>query len=218
MGRLILVVLGKQGAGKGTQCERLSAAYGLPHVSTGDILRAAVRARSALGLEVAAVLESGALVSDDLVNRLVAERLGEPDAAPGVLLDGYPRTRGQAEALDAMIAPDAVTACLDLAIDLEVATARLAARRVCSTCGAIYKVGDPEADSGVCSIDGGPVVQRADDQPEAIAQRLGAYERDTAPLLDYYRDRGVLATVEGAAGLDEVTAALRAAIDARAGR
>ncbi len=215
MRRLILVVLGKQGAGKGTQCERLSAAYGLPHVSTGDILRAAVRAASPLGLEVAAVLEAGALVSDELVNRLVADRLAQADAAPGVLLDGYPRTRGQAEALEEIVAPDQVSACLDLAIDVEVATARLAARRVCASCGAIYRVGDPEADSGVCSVCGGAVVQRADDRPEAIAERLAVYERDTAPLLDYYRERGVLAHVDGAAGLDEVTAALRAAIDAR---
>ncbi|MGC8497944.1 MAG: adenylate kinase [Acidimicrobiales bacterium] len=218
MERLILVVLGKQGAGKGTQCERLSALYGLPHVSTGDILRAAVRARSPLGLEVAAVLEAGALVSDELVNRLVADRLAQPDAAPGVLLDGYPRTRGQAEALEEIVAPDAVSACLDLAIDVEVATARLAARRVCTSCGAIYRVGDPEAHSGVCSVCGGAVVQRADDRPEAIAERLAAYERDTAPLLDYYRERGVLAHVDGSAGLDEVTAALRAAIDARVAR
>ncbi len=215
MRRLILVVLGKQGAGKGTQCERLSAAYGLPHVSTGDILRAAVRAASPLGLEVAAVLEAGALVSDELVNRLVADRLAQADAAPGVLLDGYPRTRGQAEALEEIVAPDQVSACLDLAIDVEVATARLAARRVCASCGAIYRVGDPEAGSGVCSVCGGAVVQRADDRPEAIAERLAVYERDTAPLLDYYRERGVLAHVDGAAGLDEVTAALRAAIDAR---
>ena len=215
MERLILVVLGKQGAGKGTQCERLSAAYGLPHVSTGDILRAAVRAASPLGLEVAAVLEAGALVSDELVNRLVAERLGEPDAAPGVLLDGYPRTRGQAEALEEIVAPDGVRACLDLAIDVEVATARLAARRVCSNCGAIYRVGDPEAESGICSVCGGAVVQRADDRPEAIAERLALYERDTAPLLDFYAARGLLVTVDGARDADVVTAEIESTLAER---
>ncbi len=218
MGRLILVVLGKQGAGKGTQGKRLAAAYGVPHVSTGDMLRAAVKAATPVGRDVAAVLEAGELVSDELVNRLVEERFAQPDAAGGALLDGYPRTLAQAEALEAILGDDGVKLCVNLDVPVELVARRLSARRVCADCGAIYRDVDPEAVSGVCSVCGGRVVQRADDQPEAIRQRLEAYERDTAPLLDFYRDRGLLVTVDGARGADEVTATIRAAVDDVAGR
>ncbi len=215
MARLILVLLGKQGAGKGTQATRLAQTLSIPHVSTGDILRAAIREGTPLGLEVKAVLESGALVSDDLVNRLVAERLTQPDAVRGALFDGYPRTLNQAEALEEMLGDDGVKLCVDLEVPVELVTARLSARRVCSSCGAIYRASDPEGVSGRCSHCGGPVVQRADDQPAAIAERLAAYERDTAPLLDFYRDRGLLATVDGSRAPDEVTASIAAALSTR---
>ena len=215
MSRLILVILGKQGAGKGTQGRRLAAIYAVPHVSTGDILRAAVKAATPVGREVAAVLDAGELVSDELVNRLVEERLGEPDAAPGALLDGYPRTLAQAEALESFLRPSRVTLCVNLEVPTGLVAERLSARRVCVDCGAIYRDGDPEARSGVCSLCGGRVIQRADDRPEAIHQRLEVYERDTAPLLDFYRARDLLVNVDGTREADEVTATIRGAVDER---
>jgi adenylate kinase len=213
---LNLVILGKQGSGKGTQCDRLSEIYGLPHVSTGDMLRAAVKAGSELGREVAATLESGALVSDDLVVRLVADRLACPDAAPGVLLDGFPRTDAQAESLESLLAPAGVSLCVNLDAPIELVTRRLSTRRVCQDCGTIYRDTDPSAVSGTCAKCGGPVVQRADDRPEAIRTRLENYERDTAPLLDFYRARGALVSVDGSQSPDEVTADIVAALRERA--
>ena len=215
MSRLVLVILGKQGAGKGTQCAHLSAHYAIPHVSTGDILRAAVKAGSPLGREVSSVLEAGGLVSDDLVNRLVAERFAEPDAQRGALLDGFPRTPGQAAALDEILGEGGVSLCLNLDVDSDLAVARLSSRRVCVECGAIYRDSDPEGVSGTCSKCGGDVIQRSDDLPEAIAARLALYERDTAPLLDFYEQRGLLVTVNGARDADEVTADIVAAVAAR---
>ncbi len=218
MGRLILVVLGKQGAGKGTQCKRLAERFQIPHVSTGDMLRAAVKAGTPVGRDVAAVLEAGALVSDDLVNRLVEERFTQPDAAGGALLDGFPRTFAQAEALEAILGEDGVKLCVNLDVPVELVTQRLSARRVCVDCGAIYTDTDPEAISGVCSVCGGQVIQRADDQPEAIRSRLEVYERDTAPLLDFYRERGLLVSVDGSRAPDEVTADIVAVIGERLSR
>lgn len=215
MARLFLVVLGKQGAGKGTQCDRLSARHGVPHVSTGDILRAAVQAGTPLGRDVAAVLEAGALVSDDLVNQLVAERLAAPDAARGALFDGYPRTLDQARSLDAQLGDDGVKLCVNLDIPTALVSERLSSRRVCEGCGATYTATDPDALAELCHACGGRVVQRADDRPEAIAARLAAYERDTAPLLDYYATRGLLVRVDGSGAPDEVTASLEAALAER---
>ena len=215
MSRLVLVILGKQGAGKGTQCARLSERYAIPHVSTGDILRAAVKAGSDLGREVKAVLEAGGLVSDDLVNRLVAGRFAEPDARGGALLDGFPRTPGQAAALDELLGEGGVSLCINLDVPSELAVSRLSARRVCVECGTIYRDSDPEAVSGTCSKCGGDVIQRSDDLPEAIAARLALYERDTAPLLDFYGERGLLVTVDGARDAAVVTAEIEAIIAER---
>lgn len=215
MSRLVLVILGKQGAGKGTQCAHLAAHYAIPHVSTGDILRAAVKAGSPLGREVSSVLEAGGLVSDDLVNRLVAERFAEPDAARGALLDGFPRTPGQAAALDDILGEEGVGLCINLDVDSDLAVARLSSRRVCVECGAIYRDSDPEGVSGTCSKCGGDVIQRGDDLPEAIAARLALYERDTAPLLDFYDQRGLLVTLNGARDAEAVSADIIAAVSAR---
>jgi len=215
MPRLNLVVLGKQGAGKGTQCKRLSEAYDIPHVSTGDMLRAAVKAGSALGREVAAIMDAGALVSDDLVNRLVDERFKEPDAQRGALLDGFPRTLPQAEALEELLGEDGIKLCLNLEVTNERVIERLSSRRVCQECGNIYKDTDIEAISGTCSNCGGDVIQRKDDTPDAIATRLAVYERDTAPLLAFYESRGLLVVVNGDQEVDEVTAALEGAIRER---
>ena len=195
--RFVIVVLGKQGSGKGTQCTRLSQIHHVPHVSTGDILRAAVREGTALGLEVKAVMDAGELVSDELIMELVAARLGEPDAERGALLDGCTRTRGQAEALERLLGAGGLALALNLDISTELVTERLSSRRVCQECGTIYRDSDPAAISGTCEKCGGDVILRADDQPDAIVQRLSAYERDTAPLLDYYAELGILETVNG---------------------
>ncbi len=213
--RLNLVVLGKQGAGKGTQCKRLAASYGIPHISTGDILRGAVKAGSPLGREVASVLDSGALVSDDLVIELVRERFEEPDAQSGGLLDGFPRTLGQAEALERILGDDGIKLCINLDVPIELVTQRLSSRRICQECGAIYRDTDVEAISGTCTNCGGDVVQRADDQPEAIRKRLETYERDTEPLLAFYESRGLLVTVDGDQSPDEVTSAIEAIVHER---
>jgi adenylate kinase len=213
--RVIIVVLGKQGAGKGTQCKRLAQHLSIPHVSTGDILRAAVRDQTPIGLEVSSILDAGQLVSDDLVNRLVQERFTEADAQRGALLDGYPRTDAQAEALDAILGDDGVKICINLDVPNDLVAARLSARRVCQECGAIYRDTDIEAISGTCTNCGGDVVQRADDMPEAIIKRLEAYERDTAPLLSFYDRRGLLVRVDGDQEPSEVTADILDALGER---
>ena len=214
-GPTYVVLLGKQGAGKGTQSELLCARHGLVHLSTGDILRAAVKAGSDLGREVSRILEAGELVSDDLVNRLVEERLGAPDAAGGAVFDGYPRTRGQAEALDRILAPGGVGLCVLVELPDALVVERLSGRRVCEGCGTIYSVADPSAQTGVCARCGGRVVQRADDTPEAIGARLSAYERDTRPLVDFYDARGLLERVDGDRPVEAVQASIEAALAAR---
>ena len=213
--RLNLVILGKQGAGKGTQCKRLSEHYAIPHVSTGDILRAAVKSGSPLGLEVASVMDAGALVSDELVIRLVDERFQQSDAQRGALLDGFPRTLAQAEALEALLGEDGIKLCINLDVATQLVVERLSSRRVCQECGAIYKDTDIEAISGTCSKCGGDVIQRKDDQPDAIAKRLEIYERDTAPLLDFYASRQLLATLNGDQSPDDVTRAIEALVRER---
>ena len=213
--RLNLVVLGKQGAGKGTQCKRLVDDYAIPQISTGDILRAAVKAGSPLGKEVSGVLESGGLVSDELVNKLVLDRMNQDDAKRGALFDGFPRTLTQAEALDALLGDDGVKLVLNLDVSTDLVTERLSSRRVCQECGTIYRDSDIEAISGTCEKCGGDVIQRADDQPEAIRKRLDLYERDTAPLLAFYEKRGLLVTVNGDQTPEQVTTAIRQVVSER---
>jgi adenylate kinase len=210
------VVFGKQGAGKGTQCVRLSRHYVVPHVSTGDMLRAAVRARSELGLKAKAIMERGELLGDDLIMEMVAERLAEPDArARGFILDGFPRTTHQAEALAAFMAPGD----LDVAVDIELPTAevlqRLASRRVCTDCGANYSVSSPPKVNWTCDTCGGKVIQREDDTEEAIKRRLELYERQTAPLIDWYSKRGQFAEVNGVGSPDAVLRRIIRAVEER---
>lgn len=214
-GRIIIVVLGKQGAGKGTQCKRLAAALAIPHVSTGDILRAAVRDQTPLGVEVEGIMKAGALVSDELVGRLVRERFAEADAQRGALLDGYPRNAAQAGLLEEILGDDGIKLVLSLDVPSELVAERLSARRVCQECGSIYRDTDIEAISGTCAQCGGDVIQRDDDQPAAILARLATYERDTAPLLDFYEARGLLEHVDGTRSPDDVTAAIMAVVDER---
>lgn len=205
-GQLNLVVLGKQGAGKGTQSQALCDRYGLAHISTGDILRAAVAAGTPLGEEVKSILESGKLVSDDLVNKLVEDRLKAPDAERGAVLDGFPRNTEQAQALERILGPGGIKLCIYVDVPNELVIKRLSSRRVCQECGTIYKDTDISAISGTCEVCGGDVVQRSDDNPEVIAERLATFERDTFPLLSFYESRNLLVKVDGDQPVEKVAA------------
>ena len=204
-----LILLGPPGAGKGTQAKRLEQKYGLVQLATGDMLRAAVASGSALGTRVKAIMDSGRLVPDDIIVAMLAARIAEPDAANGFILDGFPRTVPQAEALDRML--EAASRHLDhvilMEVDEQALIERIAGRFSCRTCGASFheRHHRPRIE-GVCDVCGGTdLVHRADDRPEAIATRLAAYRNQTAPLLPYYRERGVLRPVDGMADIDEVT-------------
>jgi adenylate kinase len=211
-----LVVLGKQGAGKGTQCVRLSHHYVVPHISTGDMLRAAVKTGSSLGQKVKETMDAGELLSDDIIMEMVANRLAEPDArARGFILDGCPRTIFQAESLASLLNPGN----LDLAVDIEVPTGqvlrRLAGRRVCIDCGANYSVSMPPKVNWMCDVCGGEVVQRQDDTEDAILRRLELYERQTAPLIDWFESRHELAKVNGTGAPDAVLRRIIRAVEDR---
>jgi adenylate kinase len=207
----LLVIIGKQGAGKGTQCARLAERFGVPHVATGDMLRAAVRSGSDLGRRVQSIMDEGHLVPDEVITDVVAHRLADPDAAHGAILDGFPRTHIQAESLDGIAKPRGIARCILLDVPTATVIERLSSRRVCANCQTVYS-----ADQGltICTNCGGEVVQRADDTPEAIAERLSAYEHETKPLLDYYRARDLLSVVDGSGTLDEVFDRLVEAVDA----
>lgn len=214
-----LIVLGKQGAGKGTQCVRLSHHYVVPHVSTGDMLRAAVKQGTPLGIKAKDQMDRGELLGDDLVMEMVATRLNESDVrARGFVLDGCPRTVAQAEELASILNP----LQLDAAVDIEVPTTqvlrRLAARRVCVDCGANYSTITPPLINWTCDVCGGEVIQRPDDQEEAITRRLELYERQTAPLIDWYQEREQLAPVSGTGSPDSVTRRMIKSIEERRSR
>jgi len=207
-----LVLLGPPGAGKGTQARWLVEHYGIPQLSTGDMLREAVARGSEVGRQAKAVMERGELVSDSIINAIVAERIAQPDCARGFVLDGYPRTLAQAEALDAMLAArgQKLDAVIEIRVDVEALVERIAGRFACAKCGAGYhdRFKRPKLE-GVCDVCGSTeFTRRNDDNPEAVRTRLQAYEAQTAPLLPYYRARGLLRTVDGMAPIEAVTAAI----------
>ena len=211
-----LILLGPPGAGKGTQAKRLEQNHALVQLATGDMLRAAVASGSDLGRRVKAIMDSGALVSDDIIIEMIAARIAEPDASEGFILDGFPRTVPQAEALDLML--EVQDRKLDYVILMEVDEAalieRLSGRFTCRDCGASYhdRYHRPKAD-GVCDNCGSTeFVRRADDRPEAVAIRFAAYRNQTAPILPYYRDRGILRRVDGMASMDEVARQIEAVV------
>ena len=191
-------MLGPPGAGKGTLAVKLSERLEVPHVSTGQVFRTAIREGTALGHEVEAVLDSGSLVSDALTIGMVRERLAEADAAPGALLDGYPRTLPQATAL-ADFAP--VMGALAMVVDHEQIIQRLSGRRTCGNCGAVYHIQHrPTKVAGTCDVCGRTVTRRPDDEPAAIRHRLAVYQREIVELEGYFRDRGLLRPIDAAAG------------------
>jgi adenylate kinase len=212
------VVLGKQGAGKGTQCVRLSHHYVVPHISTGDMLRAAVKSGSDLGTKVKEVMDRGELLGDDIIMEMVAERLAEPDArARGFILDGCPRTTHQAETLAALMAPGDIDLVVDIEVDTIQVMRRLASRRVCTDCGTNYSLSSPPKVNWTCDICGGEVVQREDDTEDAIRRRLELYERQTKPLIEWYSDREQLAKISGLGSPDAVLRRIIRAIEERRG-
>jgi adenylate kinase len=214
-----LILLGPPGAGKGTQAKRLEERHGLVQLATGDMLRRTVASGSPVGQRVKAIMEAGKLVPDDIIIQMIAERIAQPESARGFILDGFPRTVPQAEALDAMLAEHGQK--LDHVILLEVDEAalvdRISGRFSCAKCGASYheRYNRPKID-GRCDVCGDTeFVHRADDRPEAVATRLAAYRNQTAPILPYYRARGILRSIDGMAEIDEVTREIEAVIAGR---
>ncbi|WP_308387578.1 adenylate kinase [Acidithiobacillus sp. AMEEHan] len=208
-----IILLGAPGVGKGTQAKVLSMELGLPHVSTGDMLRASVAAGSEMGKRAKAVMESGALVSDEIILGIVSERLQESDAQKGVVFDGFPRTVVQAEGLDRLLARSgdvAIAHILHIVLDDEEIVERLSGRRVCRDCGAIYHVRfQPPKVQGRCDRCGGELFQRDDDQPAVIRHRLAVYAAETAPLVAFYRGRAGYAEVDGTGSSAAVTERIR---------
>jgi adenylate kinase len=213
-----MVMLGRQGAGKGTQCVRLSRHYVVPHISTGDMLRAAVREGTDLGRKAAELMAAGELVPDDIMIGIVEERLDRGDTTQrGYILDGFPRTVDQADALDKITASRPLDVVIDLDVANEVVLSRLASRRMCDDCGANYSTQSPPKYGWVCDNCGGDVIQRDDDKPAAIERRLAEYEAKTAPLIAWYSERGLLAIVDGLGSTDAVLVRLVTTIDQRRG-
>ncbi len=212
-----VVVLGPPGVGKGTQATRLRQELGVPHVSTGDILREAVQKGTPLGKRARSFMDSGKLVPDDLMGELIAERLAQPDAASGFVLDGFPRTAEQVGILDAVL--EKISAGIDRVLALEAPSAeivrRLSGRRICPKCGSVYHIDSrPPASPGVCDGCGSALVQRPDDEEEVIRERLKVFEAQTLPMMKIYRERGLLKEVNASGDAESVFAALRSELAA----
>ena len=208
-----ILFMGPPGAGKGTQAEKVTAAFGIPHISTGDAFRRAMQEGTPLGRKAKEYVDRGLLVPDDVTNGIVRERLRQADCQNGFLLDGYPRTIAQAEALDRMLAEMGrrLEHVINLKVDRKLLLARLTGRRICKSCGATFHlVFNPPGREGVCDRCGGELFQRSDDTEEKVGTRLDEYTNKTAPLLDYYREKGLLREVDGEQDIERVTAAITA--------
>jgi adenylate kinase len=202
-----LILLGPPGAGKGTQAKRLAKLYSVPHLSTGDMLREAIDRGTALGQQARPIMARGELVPDALVLALVEERLAQPDAAKGFIFDGFPRTIAQAESLEKILEHRGFgkPLAIEFRVDQDRLLRRLAGRWTCSVGGETYNVFErPPKQDGVCDVDGGKLIQRPDDRPEVVRERLAAYERQTAPLVEYYKRRKELESVDGMAPVEDV--------------
>ena len=205
------ILLGPPGAGKGTQAKLIAKRCGVPHLSTGDMFRDAVSRSTETGRLAKPIMESGRLVPDEIVMKMVEERLKHPDCAQGCVFDGFPRTLPQAEQLGVILDRRGLgrPSVVDIHVSADELLRRLSGRRTCSVGGEIYNIFDaPPKVPGICDHDGGELVQRADDRPEVVRERLVAYEKQTKPLSSYYRCQGVLATVNGAASVEEVSRAV----------
>ncbi|WP_026040839.1 adenylate kinase [Sulfobacillus thermosulfidooxidans] len=203
-----MVLLGAPGAGKGTQAKRLAEYYSIPHISTGDIFRRNLSEGTPLGKRAQSYMSEGRLVPDDITEAMVDDRLQQADTHNGFILDGFPRNVHQADALARMLADRqlSLTAVIYIEVPHDILVERLVGRRVCSTCGTTFHViFDPPAVEGVCEVCGGTLVQRPDDQPETVETRLNVYREETAPLIDFYRERGLLVEIDGTEPVDVVT-------------
>lgn len=209
---MILILLGPPGAGKGTQAKLLAAELHVPHISTGDMFRDHKARGTELGRQVQAIMDSGGLVTDDVTNAMVKERLSRPDVAPGFILDGYPRTTAQAEVLEGLLR--SLGRSVDRVLSYEVAEAavvdRIGGRRSCPKCGAVYHVtASPPKAAGVCDRDGTALVLREDDRPENVKKRMQEYAAKTAPLKRFYQDRGQVAEIDATRSPEDILAATR---------
>ena len=202
-----LLIMGRPGAGKGTQAANIKEYYNIPHISTGDMFRAAIKNQTKLGLLAKSFMDKGQLVPDEVTIGIVQERLLEDDCKKGFLLDGFPRTIAQAEALETFLKANGIVldAVLDVNVPAEILVRRMVGRRVCKGCGATFHVEfNAPKQEGICDVCGTPLIQRADDTYETANSRLEVYDNNTAPLLDFYNNRGLLKTVNGDQALDKV--------------
>jgi adenylate kinase len=198
-----LVLVGCPGAGKGTQAKKLSKHYGIAHISTGDLLRDQIARGTELGKKVSKIMEEGGLVSDEIVSAMLAERIKEDDCKNGYILDGYPRNLAQAEGLEAITGPLDKVVCIE--VEDSIIVDRMTGRRSCPECKAMYHVKyNPPKTEGVCDACGTALIQRKDDNEETVVNRLKVYHDTTAPLIEYYGNKGILATVNGVGDIDEI--------------
>jgi adenylate kinase len=212
---MILILLGPPGAGKGTQAKLLAVEYRVPHISTGDMFRDHKARGTEIGKKVQAIMDSGGLVTDDITNAMVKERLSRPDVAKGFILDGYPRTAAQAEFLENLLKSmgRSITKTLSYEVASDLLVERMGGRRSCPKCGAVYHVTQsPPKRDGFCDKDDTGLVQRDDDKPETVKRRLDEYARKTEPLIRFYRERGLLATIEGIGSPDGILAVTKKAL------
>jgi adenylate kinase len=214
-----IVLLGAPGSGKGTQSQRLVHRHGIPQISTGDLLRAAVAKGTELGVKAKAAMDAGRLVDDDIVLGMIRERLGEPDAQPGFILDGFPRNIAQAKALDTLLGElgKPLDTVVQMDVDYGELTRRIAGRRTCSNCGRVFNLltcPPGQAESETCPKTGGPhqLFQRPDDNEATVAERLKVYDEKTKPLIEFYREKGILRAIDAEGELDEVTDRLEKAL------
>ena len=214
-GRLILLLIGAVGAGKGTQAELLAARLGIPHLASGDLFRAALRAGTPIGERARTYMDRGDLVPDEITIEMFMDRLSDADAARGAILDGFPRTVGQAAALDATLASrgERIARAIYIAVPTEELVQRVAGRSVCPTCGTPYHdVSDPPRQPGICDKDGTPLVRRDDDRPDVVRARLQKQVPPMLEVVEHYRSAGVLAEVDGRRAIDDVLADILAAV------
>jgi adenylate kinase len=212
---MILILLGPPGAGKGTQAKLLASEFKVPHISTGDMFRDHKARGTEIGKKVQAIMDAGGLVTDDITNDMVKERLGRPDVAPGFILDGYPRTAAQAQYLDLLLHSlgKQITRCLSYEVSADVLVDRMSGRRSCPKCGAVYHVTqNPPKRDGFCDKDDTGLVQREDDKPETVRKRLQEYASKTEPLIRFYRERNALTQIEGVGTPEGILAATKKAL------
>ncbi|MBN2753316.1 MAG: adenylate kinase [Candidatus Goldbacteria bacterium] len=216
---MIFILLGPPGAGKGTYSQKLIEIYKIPQISTGDILRASVKAGTPVGLKAKEYMDKGALVPDEVIIGIVEERIKEDDCKNGFLLDGFPRTVAQADALGELFKKNSLDlkGVINIIVDKDVLFKRLTGRRMCKACGAGFNVNTmPSKKDGICDACGGELFQRNDDKPETIENRLVVYDKQTAPLIDYYRSREVLKDVNASNGsVDEIVSKIKAALESK---